>query len=104
MVLSSSRSGLTRVWPAQKMSKPDSDLGNLSAIGDFAAPTRRSSPLVQAARTWTRLDNIAALEIAPETLRSLPADFVKRHRVLPIKLNNGTIHIVAAEPGNQTVI
>jgi type IV pilus assembly protein PilB len=86
------------------MSKPDSDLGNLSAIGDFATSTRRSSSLAQAPRTWARLDNIAALDIAPETLRSLPAEFVKRHRVLPIKLNNGTIHVAAAEPGNQKVI
>src|SRR6476469_989223 len=86
------------------MSKPDSDLGNLSAIGDFATSTRRSSSLAHAPRTWARLDNIAALDIAPETLRSLPAEFVKRHRVLPIKLNNGTIHVAAAEPGNQKVI
>jgi hypothetical protein len=34
----------------------------------------------------------------------LPADFVKRHRILPFKLTNGTIHIATEQPGNQRVI
>src|ERR1051325_7611040 len=86
------------------MSKPESELGNLDAIGDFATSTGRRPPLPQTPRSWPQLENLAALEILPETLRCLPADFVKRHRVLPIKLNNGTIHIAAAEPGKQQVI
>src|SRR5206468_2214630 len=40
----------------------------------------------------------------PEALRALPADFVKRHRILPFKLNNGTIHIATEQRGNQRVI
>ena len=44
------------------------------------------------------------LVIPPEVIRTLPADFVKRARVLPLELRNGTIRIATAEPGNQQVI
>src|SRR5437660_2009524 len=47
---------------------------------------------------------LAGLQVAPEALRALPADFVKRHRVLPYKIQNGTIHVATAEPGNARVI
>ncbi|NOS71846.1 MAG: type II/IV secretion system protein [Verrucomicrobia bacterium] len=47
---------------------------------------------------------LAKLTISPEALRALPADFVKRYRVLPFKLCNGILHIATAEPGNQRVI
>jgi type IV pilus assembly protein PilB len=39
-----------------------------------------------------------------EAVRALPAEFVKRHRVLPFKIHEGTIHIATAAPGNQRVI
>ncbi|MDB6064759.1 MAG: hypothetical protein JWR26_967 [Pedosphaera sp.] len=48
--------------------------------------------------------SLARLAISPEVLRALPAEFVKRHRVLPFKIYNGTIHIATAEPGNQRVL
>ena len=51
-----------------------------------------------------RLGSLAKLIISSEALRALPADFVKRHRVLPFKIHNGTLHIATAEPGNQRVI
>jgi type II secretory ATPase GspE/PulE/Tfp pilus assembly ATPase PilB-like protein len=51
-----------------------------------------------------RLESLARLTIAPEALRALPADFVKRHRVLPLKIQDSTIYIATAEPGNQRVI
>jgi len=40
----------------------------------------------------------------PEAIRALPADFVKRHRVLPLRIHSGTIHLATADPGNQRVI
>lgn len=40
----------------------------------------------------------------PEAIRALPADFVKRHRVLPLRIQNGTIHLATADPGNARVI
>src|SRR5438105_3875980 len=50
------------------------------------------------------LETLAGLEVSPEAVRMLPADFVKRHGVLPFKLNNGTIHIATDQTGNQRVI
>ena len=44
------------------------------------------------------------LTVAPDALRALPADFVKRHRVLPLKIHDSTLHVATAEPGNQRVI
>ena len=44
------------------------------------------------------------LNAAPEATRALPVDFVKRHRVLPLKILDGTVHIATAAPGNQKVI
>src|SRR5438445_1993604 len=46
----------------------------------------------------------AALAASLEAVRALPADFVKRHQVLPFKISDGTLHIATAAPGNQRVI
>ncbi len=51
-----------------------------------------------------RTVSLARLEVAPEVIRLLPADFVKRHRVFPFEIRNGTMAIATAEPGNQRVI
>src|ERR1700761_8351793 len=42
--------------------------------------------------------------LAPEALRALPASFVQQHRVLPLKIQDGTIHIATSNPGNARVI
>src|SRR5664279_2477886 len=52
----------------------------------------------------SRVASLGKLEVPAEALRALPLDFVKRHRVLPIGLHDGTIEIATAEPGNQRVI
>ncbi len=46
----------------------------------------------------------ARLVVPPEILRLLPADFVKRHRILPFELNRGTLAVATTVPGNQRVI
>ncbi len=46
----------------------------------------------------------AKFAATPEALRSLPADFVKLHRVLPLKISDGHLHIATAEPGNFRVM
>ena len=51
-----------------------------------------------------RLGSLGKLEVPAEAIRALPLEFVKRHRILPIGLHNGTIEIATAEPGNQRVI
>src|ERR1700733_12692130 len=44
------------------------------------------------------------LAVSPEAAGALPAEFIKRYRVLPVKLSGGAIVIATAEPGNQRVI
>jgi type IV pilus assembly protein PilB len=51
-----------------------------------------------------RLDGLAKLAIPPEAVRALPLEFVKRHRILPVRLHNGSIDIATADLGNQRVI
>src|SRR5438093_5080297 len=50
------------------------------------------------------LEHLAELEVAPEAIRALPSEFVKRHRVLPFKLDNGTLHVAISTPGNERLI
>jgi type II secretory ATPase GspE/PulE/Tfp pilus assembly ATPase PilB-like protein len=51
-----------------------------------------------------RIEHLAKAAIPPEAIRALPLEFVKRHRILPIGLYNGSIDIATAELGNQRVI
>src|SRR5882757_1900736 len=48
--------------------------------------------------------SLSQITISPEALRALPADFVKRHRILPYKIENGTLHIATDKPGNAKLI
>ncbi len=51
-----------------------------------------------------RASAFARLAIPAETVAALPTEFIKRHRVLPIKLDGGCIVIATAEPGNQRIV
>src|SRR5438067_8993535 len=51
-----------------------------------------------------RAGSLARLTVSPEAIRALPADFVKRHRVLPYDIRHGALHVATADPGNQRVI
>jgi type II secretory ATPase GspE/PulE/Tfp pilus assembly ATPase PilB-like protein len=44
------------------------------------------------------------LQIAPEVIRLLPAEFVKRNRVLPIEVRDGCLRIATAEAGKEQLI
>jgi type II secretory ATPase GspE/PulE/Tfp pilus assembly ATPase PilB-like protein len=44
------------------------------------------------------------LHVSPDALRTLPSEFVQRHRVLPLRIQHGAIHIATAEAGQQRVI
>ena len=46
----------------------------------------------------------ARLVISPEALRALPADFIKRHGILPLHIDRGTIRIAAASPCDLRVV
>jgi type II secretory ATPase GspE/PulE/Tfp pilus assembly ATPase PilB-like protein len=60
--------------------------------------------LVEPRTTDGRLRDLAKLTVPPEAIRVLPADFVKRHQILPLAVRNGTIEIATAAPGDQRVI
>jgi type II secretory ATPase GspE/PulE/Tfp pilus assembly ATPase PilB-like protein len=69
------------------------------------------SPVVQGANALTdpigqrgQLPGLAKLNVAPEIIRALPAEFVKRHGILPFAVQNGVMHIATSAPGNQRVI
>ena len=40
--------------------------------------------------------SLAAREVPPDIIRTLPADFVKRHCLLPVAIRNGTLLIATA--------
>ncbi len=44
------------------------------------------------------------LAVSPDALRALPADFVKRHQVLPLRILDSTLHVATAEPANPQVL
>jgi type IV pilus assembly protein PilB len=50
------------------------------------------------------LANLAELQVSAEAMRALPAEFAKRHLVLPLELRRGVICIATAQPADQRVI
>jgi type II secretory ATPase GspE/PulE/Tfp pilus assembly ATPase PilB-like protein len=52
----------------------------------------------------TRAAGPPRLLVSPEAAGALPVEFIKRHRVLPLKIGGGAILVATAEPGNQRVI
>src|SRR5437867_11289258 len=66
---------------------------------------QNAAPILEPHRTGGRLvESLARLTVSPEAIRALPPDFVQRHRILPLEIHEGTIHIATAEPGNQRVV
>src|SRR5215469_4431615 len=47
---------------------------------------------------------LSGMEVSPEAIRALPADFVKQHQVLPLRIQSGILHIATAKPGDARVI
>jgi type II secretory ATPase GspE/PulE/Tfp pilus assembly ATPase PilB-like protein len=47
---------------------------------------------------------LAGREISAEAIRALPVEFVKRHRIVPLEIRQGVLHIATAAPGDQRVI
>lgn len=48
--------------------------------------------------------DLTGTPIPAEAKKTLPLDFVRRHRILPLALTNGRLTIVTADPGNRQVI
>jgi type II secretory ATPase GspE/PulE/Tfp pilus assembly ATPase PilB-like protein len=51
-----------------------------------------------------RVGDLARFNVSPEAIRALPVEFVKRHLVLPLEVQDGTIHVATAKPGNEKII
>ncbi len=64
----------------------------------FAAKVQKLEPELEPSAEASKF------HATPEALRLLPADFVKRHRILPLKIADGSLHVATAEPGNARVI
>ena len=65
---------------------------------------QRVAALGPPATVGRQLVDLAKVNIAAEAIRVLPADFVKRHQILPLAVHNGTIEIATATPGDLRVI
>ena len=48
--------------------------------------------------------DLSRLEIPVEAVRALPAEFVKRHQVLPFNIKAGVLHVATAKPGDEKVV
>ncbi len=81
------------------MSELLGNLGNEGLTGVQGAPTLNVTGGLP-----TPFGSLAKLEIAPEIVRTLPAEFARRHCLLPIAVRNGTLQIATATPGNGRVI
>lgn len=68
------------------------------------AGTRSDASEPMQAVAPSRIGALARVTVPPEIVRLLPAEFVKRHRVLPLQVQNGALQVATAEPGNQRVI
>ena len=75
-----------------------------SLDNEFGAPIRSAGILAEPEAIAGKLISLAKLNLPPETIRSLPAEFVKRHRILPFEITNGTLRIATSAPGDQRVI
>ena len=72
--------------------------------GDLDQVLQDATPVSEPSGSGNRNGRLAHLKVPVEVLRTLPAEFVKRHRVLPFEIQNGTIRIATAAPGNQRII
>jgi type II secretory ATPase GspE/PulE/Tfp pilus assembly ATPase PilB-like protein len=77
-------------------------IGKRGTYGSGAAA--ENSPPAGVVGQTGRLDSLAKLELSPEIVRLLPADFAKRHCVLPVSLRNGTLQVAAATVGEAQII
>jgi type IV pilus assembly protein PilB len=48
--------------------------------------------------------NTSKPEVSTEAVRAVPAEFAKRHRIVPVSIDSTTIRILTAAPGQQQVI
>jgi type II secretory ATPase GspE/PulE/Tfp pilus assembly ATPase PilB-like protein len=72
--------------------------------GDVGDPTQASQVSGGLDGNGNGQGALSKLSIPSEAIRALPAEFVKRHQVLPLTIQEGTLHIATAKPGDARVI
>ena len=75
---------------------------DLSGITPGDAPANGHS--LDAPSPANRADSLSRLELPAHVISALPAEFIKRHRVLPIKIDGGSIVIATAEMADQRIV
>jgi type IV pilus assembly protein PilB len=75
-----------------------------SLENDFGPAVRAADTLPESGGLGGRLAGLAKLNLPPEIIRTLPAEFAKRHGILPFEITNSTLHVATSTPGNQRVI
>ncbi len=65
---------------------------------NFAAKIQKLEPVREAVPDGSKLN------ATPEAISSLPADFVKRHGILPLRITEGALHLATSAPGNARVM
>jgi type II secretory ATPase GspE/PulE/Tfp pilus assembly ATPase PilB-like protein len=73
----------------------ESRSGNLAQAGQVTSASETSG---------NGRGHLAKLDIPAEVVRSLPAEFVKRHQVLPLSIQDGTLQIGTAKPASERII
>ena len=75
-----------------------------ASLENLTEPVQASESILETASPRRHTTAVQTLEIEPDALRMLPVDFVKRHLVLPLRIEDGTLYIATAQPGQQRVI
>src|SRR5438874_7614345 len=66
---------------------------------------QNATPIVEPHGRGARLvERLARLIASLEALRALPPVFVQRHRILPLAIQDGKIHVATVYPGNHRVV
>ncbi len=51
-----------------------------------------------------RAQRAAILPATPEALRTLGAEFVREHRILPLRIEHGVLHLATVESGDESLV
>lgn len=82
---------------------PGDNLPKLGADPERAANSSNGdlpqSPIAHELSSGTSI-----LNASPDAIRMLPAEFIKTHRVLPLRIHEGILHVATARPGNARLI
>ena len=61
-------------------------------------------PTVSTLEGSGRHPRVGVLPATPEALKTLAADFVREHRILPLCIEHGVLHLATADPGNEPLV